>query len=127
MDILKEKGLIRFGFYIIVLFLLLAAGCSNNDDSSNADNALDYNVSFIIEKKNNPNLKSDIWLSSDTDTLYAFIPDLEKSDSIIVSFYGNYDNVEVGGIQDPCFTFQDFNHIVKYVFPIQMEPNYRNM
>lgn len=47
MDILKEKGLIRFGFYIIVLFLLLAAGCSNNDDSSNADNALDYNVSFI--------------------------------------------------------------------------------
>lgn len=67
-------------------------------------------------KINNPTLKEDVSFNLKRDSVTTcLIPDLEKTDSLIASFDGEFRRVEVDGkIQESGITSNNFNHEVVY-------------
>lgn len=52
---------------------------------------------FAFLKSNNPNLEEDVYIEVGIDSVTeCFVPHL-KTDSLVASFEGKYDHVEVGG------------------------------
>lgn len=102
MNILNCKLIIKplslYVLEVLKLFVLILAlsSCTVDDNAYKTVNQkLD---SIVFEKANNPLLKSDVVVPVTTDdTLYVFIPDLERTDSLVPTI--NVDtNCKMGGV-----------------------------
>lgn len=100
----------------LLLFIIESLLSCNNDVS---DNIVYEDIpqfdSFCFLKKDNPQLNSDIQINVANDSLVEmFIPHI-KTDSLISSFSGRYERVEVGGVsQISGVTANNFNNEIVY-------------
>ena len=105
---------------LVRLFLLLVVvsvcACESVEDSFGKKSQKLRFSTFIFEKKNNHGLISDAYpIDERADTIVFHLTDLERADSLIPTFVGNYDSVLVGGaICESGVTVQNFEKLVKY-------------
>ena len=110
-----------YRFLFLAFLNLLLSSCQGDD------NALDYKeesiplnfTSYKFEKAKNANLNEDVVLTiGNSDTLLAYIPELEYADSLIPTFsvdWRQFEKVTVGGAEQKSgVTHQDYSRIVQY-------------
>ena len=101
--------------FLSIFALLYVSSCT----TSSEDNVVDENPNlstFFFLKANNPQLDKDVSCSISGDSIYAFIPSIESTASLVATFTGGFDKVEVGGAkQESGKTSNDYNECLEYV------------
>lgn len=89
-----DKHLILFIFGLVVLL-----GCEENENPVQSDDIIQpCFTSFSFLKSNNPQLSDDIVLTFENDsTIVGYALGIENVKTLIATFDGSFDLVEVGG------------------------------
>lgn len=94
--------------------LLCLTSCDNATDIEPGNYELMLS-SFSFLRDNNPSLREDVDCVICGDSICAYIPDLDSTDSLIATFSGNYQSVKVGGVfQESGASYNNFNDSLKY-------------
>ena len=99
--------------FVLSLLSLTMISCEDIDNPINRETLHFDSFSFL--KKDNPQLENDIICEFASDSLVELFILHAKTDSLIPSFTGNYDIVEVDGVQQVSgVTSNDFNNAITY-------------
>lgn len=86
----------KFTVFSLCCVLLCLTSCDNATEKEPRNYELILS-SFSFLRDNNPSLHEDVDCMISGDSICAYIPDLDSTDSLIATFSGNYQSVKVGG------------------------------
>lgn len=81
---------------LLIFSVLLFFSCNDATDNNEYSQELKLS-SFYFLKKDNLALCEDVNCIIVNDSIFAYIPCLNNTDSLVASFTGNYRSVKVGG------------------------------